>query len=136
MVENVPPQQVWEALQENPNAQLVDVRTDVEWQFVGVPDLVSIGKQAVLVSWQTYPAMALNPDFTEQLKETGFTAEHHIYFICRSGQRSYSAAQAAQNAGFPNAYNVAEGFEGAVDPDGHRGIMEGWKAAGLPWRQR
>ena len=67
MVENVPPKQVWEALQENPNAQLVDVRTDVEWQFVGVPDLVSIGKQAVLVSWQTYPAMALNTNFTEQL---------------------------------------------------------------------
>jgi rhodanese-related sulfurtransferase len=136
MVENVPPKQVWEALQENPNAQLVDVRTDVEWQFVGVPDLVSVGKQAVLVSWQSYPAMALNPNFTEQLKATGFTPEHHIYFICRSGQRSFAAAEAAQAAGYPHAYNVAEGFEGAVDSDGHRGIMEGWKAAGLPWRQR
>ena len=40
MVENVPPGRVWEALQNDPNAQLVDVRTDVEWQFVGVPDLV------------------------------------------------------------------------------------------------
>ena len=136
MVENVPPKQVWEALQENPNAQLVDVRTDVEWQFVGVPDLVSIGKQAVLVSWQTYPAMTLNTNFTQHLKDTGFTPEHHIYFICRSGQRSYAAAEAAQAAGFPHAFNVAEGFEGAVDADGHRGIMEGWKAAGLPWRQR
>ena len=136
MVENVPPKQVWEALQENPNAQLVDVRTDVEWQFVGVPDLVSVGKQAVLVSWQTYPAMSLNPNFTEQLKATGFTPEHNIYFICRSGQRSYAAAEAAQAAGYPHAYNVAEGFEGSVDSDGQRGVMEGWKAAGLPWRQR
>ena len=136
MVENVPPKQVWEALQENPNAQLVDVRTDVEWQFVGLPDLVSIGKQAVLVSWQTYPAMALNTNFTEQLKETGFTPEHHIYFICRSGQRSYAAAQAAREAGFPHTYNVAEGFEGAADDDGHRGVVSGWKADGLPWRQR
>jgi rhodanese-related sulfurtransferase len=136
MVKNVPPQQVWEALKGDPKAQLVDVRTDVEWQFVGVPDLVSIGKQAVLVSWQTFPAMGLNPNFTEQLKDAGFTPEHHIYFICRSGQRSYAAARALQAAGFPNAYNVAEGFEGAVDPDGHRGITEGWKAAGLPWRQR
>ena len=136
MVENVPPKQVWEALQENPNAQLVDVRTDVEWQFVGVPDLVSVGKQAVLVSWQTYPAMSLNPNFTEQLKATGFTPEHNIYFICRSGQRSYAAAEAAQAAGYPHAYNVVEGFEGSVDSDGHRGVMEGWKAAGLPWRQR
>jgi rhodanese-related sulfurtransferase len=136
MVENVPPGRVWEALQDNPKAQLVDVRTDVEWQYVGVPDLVSIGKQAVLVSWQTYPNMALNTSFTEQLKETGFTSEHHIYFICRSGHRSYAAAEAAQAAGFPYAYNVAEGFEGAVNADGHRGVSAGWKAAGLPWRQR
>ena len=31
MVENIPPTQVWNALQENPQAQLVDVRTDAEW---------------------------------------------------------------------------------------------------------
>ena len=136
MIENVPPKRVWEALRKNPQAQLVDVRTDVEWQFVGVPDLVSIGKQAVLVSWQTWPAMALNTDFTTQLRGAGFTPEHHIYFICRSGQRSHAAAQAARAAGFPHAYNVAEGFEGDVDAEGHRGVSEGWKAAGLPWRQR
>jgi rhodanese-related sulfurtransferase len=136
MIENVPPKRVWEALRRNPKAQLVDVRTDAEWQFVGVPDLVSMGKQAVLVSWQTYPTMALNTNFTDQLKQAGFTPEHHIYFICRSGQRSHAAAQAARDAGFRHAYNVAEGFEGGVDAAGHRGVSEGWKAAGLPWRQR
>jgi rhodanese-related sulfurtransferase len=136
MIENVPPKRVWEALRRNPKAQLVDVRTDAEWQFVGVPDLVSIGKQVVLVSWQTWPSMALNADFTEQLKQTGFTREHHIYFICRSGQRSHAAAMAAQEAGFAHAFNVAEGFEGGVDAEGHRGFSDGWKAAGLPWRQR
>ncbi|MBV9703055.1 MAG: rhodanese-like domain-containing protein, partial [Methylobacteriaceae bacterium] len=118
MIENVPPKRVWEALRSNPKAQLVDVRTDVEWQFVGVPDLVSVGKQAVLVSWQTYPTMALNTDFTTQLQQTGFTPDHHIYFICRSGHRSYAAAMAARDAGFSHTYNVAEGFEGDVDADG------------------
>jgi rhodanese-related sulfurtransferase len=136
MVENVPPGRVWKALQNDPTAQLVDVRTDVEWQFVGLPDLVSIGKQAVLVSWQMYPTMQHNAAFADQLREAGFTEEHHIYFICRSGQRSQAAAQAAQAAGFPNAYNVADGFEGAVDAEGHRGVASGWKAEGLPWRQR
>ena len=29
-----------------------------------------------------------------------------------------------------------DGFEGAVDPEGHRGTTAGWKASGLPWRQR
>ena len=35
MVENVAPTQTWEALQADEDAQLVDVRTDVEWNFVG-----------------------------------------------------------------------------------------------------
>jgi rhodanese-related sulfurtransferase len=136
MVENVPPRQVWEALRKDPKAQLVDVRTDAEWTFVGLPDLSSAGKQVVPIQWQVYPTMVRNTAFADQLKEAGFTAEHHIYFICRSGQRSLAAAQAAQAAGFPRSYNVADGFEGGVDAAGHRGVVSGWKAEGLPWRQR
>jgi rhodanese-related sulfurtransferase len=136
MIENVPPGRVWEALRKNPQAQLVDVRTDAEWNFVGLPDLASTGKQVVLIPWQVYPSMQPNAAFTDQLKEAGFTPDQHIYFICRSGQRSFAAAQAAQDAGFPHAYNVADGFEGGVDADGHRGVAAGWKANGLPWRQR
>ena len=136
MVENVPPKQVWEALRTDPKAQLVDVRTDAEWNFVGLPDLSSTGKQVVPIQWQVYPMMAVNDGFTNQLKEAGFTAEHHIYFICRSGQRSAAAAQAARDAGFPSVYNVADGFEGGVNAHGHRGVTAGWKALGLPWRQR
>jgi rhodanese-related sulfurtransferase len=136
MVENVPPSRAWEALKTNPQAQLVDVRTDVEWNFIGVPDLAPAGKQAVLLPWQTYPAMQRNPAFEEQLRKAGFTPEHHIYFLCRSGARSQAAAEAARAAGFPHVYNVADGFEGPVDPAGHRGETAGWKAEKLPWRQR
>jgi len=50
-----------------------------------------------------------------------------------SGARSQSAGQAA---GFAHAFNVADGFEGPVDGAGHRGSAAGWKASGLPWRQR
>jgi rhodanese-related sulfurtransferase len=114
----------------------LDVRTDAEWNFVGLPDLSPAGKQAVPIQWQLYPTMALNMAFTDQLKEAGFGPDHHMYFICRSGQRSMAAAQAAQAAGFPHTYNVADGFEGAVDGAGHRGTVSGWKAEGLPWRQR
>lgn len=136
MVENVPPRRTWEALKADPQAQLVDVRTDPEWNFVGVPDLAEAGKQAVLLQWQVYPSMQPNPSFTEELKNAGFTPDHHIYFLCRSGVRSLAAAQAAEAAGFPNVYNISDGFEGPVDRAGHRGKAAGWKAAGLPWRQR
>ena len=135
-IQNVPPRQVWEALRSDPQAQLVDVRTEPEWAFVGLPDLAAAGKQAVLIPWQVYPTMQHNDAFVDHLRQAGFTPEHHIYFLCRSGQRSLAAAQAAQEAGFPHVYNISDGFEGGVDADGHRGVKAGWKADDLPWRQR
>ena len=136
MVENVAPTETWEALNDDTSARLVDVRTDAEWNFVGVPDLSEAGKQTVLIPWQVYPTMQRNGGFEDDLKQAGLLPEHKIYFICRSGARSMAAAQAAAAAGFTRVYNVAEGFEGPPDPDGHRGTVSGWKAAGLPWRQR
>jgi rhodanese-related sulfurtransferase len=136
MVENVAPAQTWEALKADEHAQLVDVRTDVEWTFVGLPDLKAAGKQTLLIPWQVYPTMQLNGSFEENLRAAGLTAEHEIYFICRSGVRSMAAAEAARSAGFPHVFNVADGFEGPPDVEGHRGTTAGWKADGLPWRQR
>jgi len=136
MVQNVSPTQAWEALNADPQAQLVDVRTDAEWNFVGVPDLSPVGKQPALIPWQVYPTMQRHPGFTDDLKRAGFQPDNHLYFICRSGARSMAAAEAARAAGFANVYNVADGFEGPVDAEGHRGAAGGWKADGLPWRQR
>ncbi|MGH7153578.1 MAG: rhodanese-like domain-containing protein [Acetobacteraceae bacterium] len=136
MVDNVPPAQAWEALRSDPKAQLVDVRTDVEWNFVGVPDLAASGKQAVLIPWQVYPSMQVNGKFVDQLKEAGFTPDHHVYFMCRTGGRSAAAAKAAQDAGYGHVFNVVDGFEGPPDANGHRGTQAGWKAQGLPWRQK
>ncbi len=136
MVENVAPKQAWQAIRDEPDAQLVDVRTDAEWNFVGVPDLAEAGKQAVLIAWQTYPTMQVNGGFVDQLRQAGFTPENHVYFICRTGGRSLAAAEAARAAGFDHVYNVSDGFEGPPDGEGHRGVAAGWKADGLPWRQR
>jgi rhodanese-related sulfurtransferase len=58
-----------------------------------------------------------------------------VLFLCRSGGRSKSAAIAQTGAGYKKCYNVAGGFEGDLDADGHRGHIGGWKAAGLPWKQ-
>lgn len=136
MVDNVAPHQSWEALQADEDAHLVDVRTDAEWNFVGVPDLATAGKQTVLIPWQMYPTMQPNGGFVDDLKRAGLTPEQSLYFICRSGARSMAAAEAARAAGFPHVFNVANGFEGPPDGQGHRGTTAGWKAEGLPWRQR
>ena len=136
MVENIPPRKVWEALQGNPDARLVDVRTDAEWNFVGIADLSAVGQEPVLIPWQVYPAMVVNGAFTEHMHRAGLEPRHHLYFLCRSGGRSLAAARAAQAAGFAHAYNIADGFEGPLDGAGHRGGVGGWKAEGLPWRQK
>ncbi|MDB5413781.1 MAG: uncharacterized protein JWR10_2116 [Rubritepida sp.] len=135
-VPDVSPTEAWTALETDPNAVLVDVRTDAEWNFVGVPDLSPLGKQVVTIPWQMFPSMQLNANFVEHLRKAGVTADSQVYYLCRSGARSLAAGQAAQMAGLPHAYNVADGFEGPVDGEGHRGHVAGWKASELPWRQR
>jgi len=136
MVPDVSPGETWRALCEQAAAVLIDVRTDAEWNFVGLPDLEPVGKQVLLIPWQVYPTMQVNAGFGDALRQAGLTPDHRLFFICRSGVRSLAAGQAAQAAGFPLACNVADGFEGPVDAEGHRGTLAGWKAEGLPWRQR
>ena len=135
-VPDISPAETYAALQSDPEAVLVDVRTDAEWNFVGLPDLSDVFKNPLLVPWQVYPTMQVNGAFAEHLRKAGLTPANKLYFICRSGARSLAAAQAAQASGFPQAFNVADGFEGPMDQQGHRGTVAGWKAAGLPWRQR
>ncbi len=135
MVANVSAAETWAALLAEPRAQLVDVRTDAEWQYVGIPDLRAAGKQVVLISWQFYPSGNVNPGFVEALRDAGLEPTDRLFFICRSGVRSLAAALAAAGAGFPEVFNVADGFEGPHDAEGHRGNVAGWKAAQLPWHQ-
>ncbi len=135
MVDNVSPKQSFAALTSDQQAQLIDVRTDAEWQYVGIPDLREAGKQAVLVSWQYFPSGNVNAQFVEELRDAGLQEDAKLYFICRSGVRSKAAAEQALAAGYKHCFNVAEGFEGHHDAHGHRGTVTGWKADGLPWRQ-
>jgi len=122
------------ALKATPDAVLVDVRTAAEWSYVGLPDLSQIGKRVIPIEWQYFPDGTRNDSFLEQLRLAGLAEGAPIYFLCRSGIRSAAAATLATAAGFGPAYNVSEGFEGPLGPDGHR-TLAGWKAAGLPWRQ-
>jgi rhodanese-related sulfurtransferase len=125
----------WEKLQNDPQAVLVDVRSEAEWQFVGVPDLSGLGKRTVLACWQIYPGMAKNADFVAQVTDAGVQPEQTVLLICRSGARSRSAAIELTARGYRTCYNVAGGFEGPHDECGHRGLTDGWKAVGLPWSQ-
>ena len=136
MVENISPVQVWEALRSNPDARLVDVRTDAEWNYVGMPDLSAVGQAAGADPLAGLSRHAGQRGFRRADARGRAEARHHVYFLCRSGVRSVAAAEAALTDGFAHVFNIAGGFEGPLDGEGHRGGAAGWKAEGLPWRQK
>ncbi len=131
------PQDAWKLLQSDPQAQIIDCRTAPEWNYVGLPDVSSLGRDVHCIEWQSFPSMAHNAEFVDQVEAVLESApkDTPLLFLCRSGARSRSAAIAATAAGYTRAYNIATGFEGDLDPTRHRGIKNGWKASGLPWKQ-
>lgn len=129
------PQEAWDMLAGDPKARLVDVRTEAEWSFVGVPDLSSLDKRPLLVEWTDFPSGQMNPGFLDQVKKGAAGREAPLLFICRSGVRSKAAAVAATAAGYTRCYNVTTGFEGDHDENARRGSVGGWKHDGLPWVQ-
>lgn len=128
---DIAPTDAFQRLRNNPSAVLIDVRTQPEWVFVGVPAV----ERLIRLSWQVFPSMQVNSQFVTEIENMELSKDTEILCICRSGARSASAASALTEAGFSNVWNVAQGFEGDKDADGHRGTVGGWKAAGLPWVQ-
>jgi rhodanese-related sulfurtransferase len=131
--------EAWEMLEKDPKAQLVDVRTQAEWNFVGLPDISGLGRRVHCIEWQNFPDMAPNSDFAAEvsgaLAASGAEKGTPVLFLCRSGARSRAAAMAMTRAGYQKSFNVAGGFEGDLDAERHRGQSSGWKAEGLPWKQ-
>ena len=131
---DVTPEEAWKLLSENPDAVLVDVRTEAEWRFVGVADTSSLDRDVVYVEWNRTDGTR-NDGFVDDLVASGVApGERPVVFLCRSGNRSIGAAEAATEAGIAPSYNILDGFEGNLDESKHRGGT-GWKAVGLPWKQ-
>jgi rhodanese-related sulfurtransferase len=125
----------WETLADNQPSALVDVRTSAEWAFVGAPILSGLGKELIQIEWLRYPTMTKNPDFKAQLMDKVKDKTTPLIFICRSGGRSFAAAEEMLEAGYKECYNIEDGFEGELDQNGHRGKISGWKFNNLPWGQ-
>ena len=134
------PSQAWAMMEEAPSdTVIVDVRTQAERSFVGLPATTQAMQPVVLQEWQMYSTMSVDPMFVgslaRQLSGLSLGKDANLCFLCRSGVRSMAAASAMASEGHPNAFNITGGFEGDPDAHGHRGTKNGWKAEGLPWRQ-
>jgi len=122
-------------LSENPRAVLVDIRSTMEYLFVGHP----VG--AVHIPWIDEPDWTVNPDFVTEIRKlllggaTPADVGAPVILICRSGKRSLEAGKALLAAGLINVFHIDEGFEGELDEQHRRGTTGGWRFHGLPWEQ-
>ncbi len=128
-IQNLKPGQAWKFMQDNPASVLVDVRSKMEFSYVGHPC------GALHIPWKEAPDWALNPNFVADVQKEVPDMATPVLLLCRSGQRSLAAANALQAAGYTNLANIDEGFEGPLDDDKHRGTLGGWRCHGLPWEQ-
>ena len=120
-------------LRQDPNAVLIDVRTTMEFEYVGHP----VG--ALHIPWMEAPEWRVVPEFAERVRavlgERGRAEDTTVLTLCRSGKRSRAAAECLAGAGFTHVYNVSDGFEGDRDGQKHRSSINGWRHHGLPWEQ-
>lgn len=117
-------------LQQQPEALLIDCRTEIEHMYVGHP----VGAEHV--AWQEGPDWEIDPEFADKVKRlVKGDLTRPVLLICRSGQRSLDAGVTLAAAGFTAVINVLEGFEGPLDEHFHRGTLGGWRFRGLPWQQ-
>ncbi len=135
-MKEIGPLEAYEILQQNQEATLLDVRTSMEFEYVGHPI------NAVNVPWMESPSWQIEEDFVERVKEVlvhkkgdGEVESLPLLIICRSAKRSEAAALEMLKQGFTDVYNVLEGFEGDRDGEKHRNTINGWVFHNLPWEQ-
>jgi rhodanese-related sulfurtransferase len=136
-VKSLTPQQAWQLLQDDPTAVLVDIRSTMEYLFVGHPS------GAVHVAWIDEPDWTVNEHFETEIRKlllggaicTEDSPCTPVILICRSGKRSLEAGKALIDGGVQNVFHVDEGFEGDLDEHHHRSTQGGWRFRGLPWEQ-
>lgn len=131
----------YEMLKNNKNSILVDVRSTEEFNLVGIVEAISFNNRMILLPWQSYQDGQQNPDFLSILKNkiniffNENTSDISLIFICRSGARSNYSANYLANLGYKNCYNIIDGFEGKMNSNNQRSMINGWKYNNLPWRQ-
>lgn len=136
-VKTVTPKTAFDLIQSDPRALLIDVRSNMEFLFIGHP------VDAISIPWIDEPDWTINPNFAAEVRKLILGGLDHdsgghnvpIFLICRSGKRSLEAGNLLLKEGFHDVYNIQDGFEGELDNEHHRSTLAGWRFEGLPWSQ-
>jgi rhodanese-related sulfurtransferase len=129
-MQHLTPLEAAEFLKRTPDAVFVDVRSEIEFFYVGHP----VGAEHV--AFQEPPDWNVDPHFVAHVKKlVAGVKSRPVVLICRSGRRSVDAGELLERDGFTQVFNVLHGFEGELDEHMHRGRRNGWRHDGLPWQQ-
>lgn len=129
------PQAAYDMTQQDKNAMLIDIRSSMEFLFVGHP----VG--AIHIPWIDEPDWVENPNFVAEIRKlrTGQDGKdgysRAVILICRSGKRSHEAGMRLLEAGVEDVWHIDEGFEGELNEQHQRSSVGGWRFRGLPWEQ-
>ncbi|MDX1700525.1 MAG: rhodanese-like domain-containing protein [Melioribacteraceae bacterium] len=85
-----------EQMNSDPEAVLLDVRTQAEHYDAKIPNSKLID--------------LMNPHFMDEIEKLDKSKSYYLY--CRSGNRSYHAAREMSRIGFTKVYNLAPGIIG------------------------
>ncbi len=131
------PAEAHELVEKDPRAVLIDVRSNMEFLFIGHP------MGAINIAWIDEPDWKINEHFAADVRKLLLGGLSHlqnigsapVVLICRSGKRSLEAGELLLKEGFADVYNVIEGFEGELDDRHQRSTTAGWRFDDLPWEQ-
>tara|TARA_B100002051_G_scaffold41954_1_gene36289 strand:+ start:5526 stop:5939 length:414 start_codon:yes stop_codon:yes gene_type:complete len=128
---NILSKEAFEILQSEQKSYLIDVRTEYEWENIGVPNLEKLKKSVLFISWPIIIDFVFINNLNKILK-SNFKFDDKLLFICRSGSRSRLACEIAFNNDFKYCYNIIDGFEGSYNEN----AKIGWKSQNLPWTHK
>ena len=110
-------------ISDNKDVELLDVRTQAEWDDIGKPDGEKLGLKTHFVTIVRSPDPSANKEFIEEVKKK-IDSNKQLLVICKAGGRSMMAAQLLSQEKI-ECINISDGFEG-------NGENPGWKEEGLP----
>jgi rhodanese-related sulfurtransferase len=124
-IPQITPPDAYAALQKDPQAVYLDVRTEAEFE-AGHP---AGARNVPVVFFDAATRQpAPNPEFVVVV-ERHVPRSATVVVGCASGVRSQRACELLAQAGYTDVSNVRGGFNGARDPSG---AVPGWAEAGLP----
>ena len=123
MIKQIKSSEIKKLLADNKNVELLDVRTQDEWDNIGRPDGENLGLKTHFITIVRSPDPTANKEFINEVKKV-IDINKELLVMCKAGGRSMMAAQLLSQENI-TCINISDGFEG-------NGENAGWKNEGLP----